>query len=344
MTHHDRGRETMKKLGGIGAAMLLVLCGQAAQARNASASPDVFTATEGNWFKGSNWSQGAKPSRTVEVVIPAGHVAQIGKLGAEAGDTTIAGRIEGPDDMSIYGSVKVEPGGEVDLDAGLTVTGLGTVDFGSEQPYYLRLRGWHRLTAPLVVQKDLEIEVGATLYTQGYPVTVPRESYSFLGSSLYMGASTWRTGEWFVYSSEQQELDAHEATLIVNRPVLGEVFGFSSYACGCGWTYKNMTVEGYEPLAYQSFTVTGTLSLNRSVGGVRLEHGRTIEVGALASNGTATEPARVLSDHAGQPYTVRIPHDETVEGCLAVSDMHVEGGVLHDSCGADEGGNAGVVF
>lgn len=324
---------------GAAALALLAFAPAAHAARRLDGPADIYTATSGNWSKAANWTLGHPPNSGTPATIPLGDHVTISRSGAESASLTVAGALTGRYGLRVNGSLEV-PGTLALEEASITLTGLGTINLGSNTVDYLRLQDIHRLTGPLHVLDDLDVEGGASLNAAGYDVTVGREAYSYLGSSLIGGAGTWRVGEWFIYAGpwdEGQEAQLEDTSVIVDRPVVeDETFGATNtYACLCGWTYRNFTLEGYEPRTYGSAigggaaggNILDTLTLNRSTGGITLAPA-TITTAELATDGTAAAPAVVRSSGA----TIRIPHDETLDGCLQLEGVTVEGGTLTQDC------------
>lgn len=347
----------MKPLTAVLAALAL-MAPAVADAKPARAEGvDTFTAAKSSaWTSAANWSLGHKPNSATPTVIPPNRAASITRAGAETGDLTIEGTLTGTQTPRVDGALEASAGTFSFGGASMTIEGVGTINTGANVPEYLRLQGIHKLTAPLAVGEDLDLEPHASLNAETFDITVPREWYSYLFSSTVGGTGTWRVGELFQYAGpwdEGQEAQWEDATVIVNRPHVVEPTGTSSYACICGWTYRALTLGGYAERTYGA-----GITMNASGGHVleaftlapepgtslALDAGSEVTAGSLATTGTTTVPARVESTEAGVYYTLRIPHDETLEGCVAFSDAHVVGGTLTDACEGDDGGNAGIVF
>lgn len=337
----------MRRVLMLACAIFLALAATAA-ARARAEGVDTFTAVKGSWFKNENWSLKAKPTFLNEVVIPPGDAAIVNKAGAESNSLTMEGRVSGTFEVMVHNSLWVKPGGDPDVKIGMD--GLGTIRSEGEAPYWMYLKGIHVLESPLTVETTFWLEHGGTFHTHGYDVHVPIETYMADGSTLYMENSTWTTGSYYVYpppglgGAQGDKIEAEHSNLIVNRPSSYAEPGLNNSIMSCvSQQFGHLTLEGYGERT-RGECKAAWLTLNQNFGGIGIEAGSMVEPGALTSNGTGESPAFVKSTTEGMPYTIRVPHDEMVEGCIAFSDAHVVGGSIVDPCEGDRGGNTGIIF
>lgn len=289
----------------------------------------------GPWSKKTDWSAEHPPAVTELAVIPAGKEVTVSKS-ATSGPIQDYGHIGGFQTLTVFGAVYLAPG-SFDLNGTLDLEGMGTLT-AEDTIYYLRIDGNETLAAPLHAGVITAYR-GSTLATNGYPVTVDTETYPFEEADWLLGSSTYTTGWWLVFEAAQGgEIHAEHASIIVTG-LGGNLLGGGLFK-GEHWTYGKVTFQTPEGQSRDSYNVAGTLTIN---GGTSMERGRTVGIGGLASEGTIAAPGTLTSSEPGVTYTLKIPHDETVEGCMVIEDAVVEGGTLTVPCGTGAR-DTGVVF
>jgi hypothetical protein len=273
---------------------LLVVFGLPVFAGTAHGATDVLTGV-GKCSKRTNWSMRAKPSAGTPVVVPAGRSCRLEGNKGVWGSTVIEGSVSGSGRLRVDGDFRMAGPEEFEVNGTLDLGGMGTVDFGGGDVYYLESEGYESFASAINVVGAWNPRRGSTTVTNGWPVTVGGEAYPREGSVTLLGASTVTVGEWLVFDAPLMEMDATEATIVVDAhaPNRGLMRGGS-------WTYGNVTLEGASPESRTSYAVNGTLALNRPTEGVvQLEAGKTITAAALTTNGTEAEPVQVVSSEPG---------------------------------------------